>query len=209
MSENKFKVGDKVRVVDTVIGDINRVEIGETCVVKSLYEGDGAFVDFGRDIEIKHWTNRDDAYLMWNAQLELMPFEVPASPFYVRARLTGTEFRIEVDGLHYTATDIATGSKYGPGNGCLTRNIPLAFNDGTWKLIDRPAPAVDPVTAAAAEVQRLLREQQAAVKAGDEADNVAAKAAEHRRSIGKALNEAQRALDKAMCDAAGVEYQGR
>ncbi|WP_036041579.1 hypothetical protein [Bradyrhizobium yuanmingense] len=136
------------------------------------------------------------------------PFEIPASPFYVRGA-GGTEFRIEVRGLHYTATDIKTGKSYGPDDSHMTRQIPAAFSGGWWTLIDPPAPAVDPVVAATAEVQRLLREQADAKAECDAAQDVLDKAEEKRRNIGKALTEAQRALDKANHDAAGVQFGDR
>lgn len=150
-------------------------------------------------IESGHWTVIE----------EPKPFEIPASPFYVRGSLSGCEFKIDVIGLYYTATDIKSGEKFGPSVAHLARNIPAAFKEGHWTLIDPPAPAVDPVVAATAEVQRLLREYQAAVKAGDEADAVAEKAAENRRNIGKQLEAAKRDLEKANHEAVGIEYSDK
>lgn len=205
MDTSNLKAGDLVRRANK--DNANFAKIGQVAefVRHAGNYGEGAIIvrydgcasNIERDGEV------------WFAHnVEPVPLEVPASPFYVRSSLSCSEFKIDVAGLHYTATDINTGEVRGPSQFHLTRNIPGALNRGDWTLIDPPAPAVDPVTAAAAEVQRLLVEQQAAVKAGDEADKAAEKAAEHRRNIGKALNEAQRALDKANHDAAGVEFDG-
>ena len=138
------------------------------------------------------------------------PIVIPPSPFYVRARGVGEEYtdeyKVEVDGLFFHMTHIESGKHY-PRN-AKTREIPSLFADGSWKLTYPHAPAVDPVVSATAEVQRLLRERADALTERDVAAGVYEKAEEKLRNIGKALREAASALDKANCDAAGVEYAG-
>lgn len=204
--KSKFKVGDKVRCMkatdfDSSVG-VKYGAVGVVEVVENV-----PFVRFeGTNITGSYGNNRNGAWAMYDYQLELVPFEIPASPFYVRTKLAGVEFKIDVVGLCYTATDIKTGSVYGPGALHLTRNIPAAFNEGHWTLIDPPAPAVDPVVALTARVQKLLREQAEAYGIVDAAHNALNAAQEKQRDIGKLLKEAQRALDKSIHEAAGVKW---
>lgn len=201
MDEIKFNAGDKVRVnylcgldeeVGIKVGDIGTVTEAHP---RLLVKFDGIYADTRMD--------KDGARYMSSGQLELVPFEIPASPFYVAA-FGGFSYKVEVDGLFYSLTCLENDSHW-PRH-AETRKIPGHFSENRWKLIDPPAPAVDPVVAAAAEVQRLLREYEAAVIAGDEADAVAEKAAENRRNIGQQLGEAKRQLEKANHEAAGIEY---
>lgn len=217
MSDNKFKVGDKVRVKVVIPADSKHgINVGMTGEIKEIQSKfndqgeDGIFVYFGSPIELVNPTYRgivrDGAYAMWPDQIELAPFEVPASPFYVR-HTSGAQYKIEINGTHANLTELSDGEVH---NGfCLTRQAYDYVKGGIWTLIDPPEPAVDPVAAAAAEVQRLLREYQAAVIAGDEADEAANKAAENRRNIGKQLEAAKRDLEKANHEAVGIEYSDK
>lgn len=214
MEENNFKVGDKVRVTSANAVDAQHgISVGMAGEVKevaarfSAAGEDGVFVHFGKQIAPAVGASqrliRGGAYVMCGHKLEPAPFEVPASQFYVRAHDV-EEYRVDVDGLFYSLTNIPSGNHW-PKH-AETRKIPELFADGSWKLIDPPAPAVDPVVAATAEVQRLLREQDAANSERREAWVVLEAAEKKLRNIGKALNEAKRALGVAMHDAAGVTY---
>lgn len=189
---SKFNIGDKVRVIDN--GELEgpqKAYLGHVGTV--IDESTIPYVKFDDGITVSFFETK----------LEFA-IEIPASPFYIRNGRN--RFKIEVSGLSYLATNTETGESYGDPTTHQTRHIPGMFSSGNWTLIDPPAPAVDPVVAAAAEVQRLLREQEEAKAECDAASAVAEAAEIKRRNIGKALADAHRALSKANHEAAGVEY---
>lgn len=204
MEESKFKVGARVKCVKTFSSDnVIGVNAGSVGVVDAVIAGVPHVRFDGLEITNEASNNRNGAWAMYASQLELVPFEIPASPFYVVTD-SGNKYEVSVDGLRYSLTAIKEGIHF-PRH-AETRLIPGHFSSGGWTLIDPPAPAVDTVAAAAADVQRLLREKHEADAACNAAQDAQDIAEEVRRNIGKHLTEAKRALDKANHDAAGVEF---
>lgn len=207
MSEFKFKAGDTVRRVgkDNGEGAFGAARIGQVAKVVNVRRAwsrkECVIVIYDGHVDLA-----GNGGELWYAEhAELVPFEIPASPFYVKTRNTGGCVKVEVNGLRYIGTDLSNGEIY-EGDDQLTRDIPGLFADGRWTLIDPPAPAVDPVVAATAEVQRLLTEAAAAKAECDRLNDELSKAEELRRNIGKSLRAAYVAMDKAIHANVGVEY---
>jgi hypothetical protein len=199
----KFKKGDRVIVLkETAFDASNRVRKGD---IGTVLEDDTSipYVEFENN---NCWAMLEDSLQLhqFDSAVEI---KVPQMPFRFRQKngVPGVTYKVYTGPNCKPVVEVDNSSNNERFCTYSFEDVRRYVQDGSWIVLENESLA-DPVGYAAKEVQMLLRERVDAKAHCARLDAELANAEEHRRSIGKRLIEAQRALDMANHAAAGVEF---